>query len=270
MYPDVGQGAARRSILWQQFFRRGLTDVDRPFYSHLIRWENTAWSLRFLAPDFRSASDPAQLEVETERALPLGWRQWGALARAQLIEMHTFLSTYLLCCQGDRVAMGHSVEVRYPFLDPEVFDLCVRLPARLRLRGFRDKVTLRRLGSRFLPPEIWQRPKKPYRAPMTTVFFGQRAPDYVDEMLSDSALARFGLADRTAAAKMVTKARAQKGRMSGEREEMALVGLLTLQLLAHFYLEGFAGRAEEASRKLDDCEPSVLEDRSTSPARSGT
>ena len=54
------------------------------------------------------------------------------LARAQMIEIATFLSPYLLSCQGDRVAMGHGVEVRYPFLDPDVVDFCTRLPRRIR------------------------------------------------------------------------------------------------------------------------------------------
>jgi len=267
LYPDVGQSAAKNP-LWQQFFRRGLAEVDHPFYSHRIRWQNTAWGLRFLAPEVCDGVSPEQLEAETERALPAGWRRWTPLARAQMIEMHTFLSAYLLCCQGDRVAMGHSVEVRYPFLDPEVFEFCAHLPARLKLRGLRDKVSLRRLASRFLPPEIWNRPKKPYRAPMTQAFFGPDAPPYVAEMLSESALSRLGLVERKSAGLLIEKARRQAGRMVGEREEMALIGMLTLQLLGHFYLETFAGRVAEAVQRLGHVEPSVLEDQTSLRVRS--
>jgi asparagine synthase (glutamine-hydrolysing) len=267
LYPDVGQSAAKNS-LWQQFFRRGLTEVDHPFYSHRIRWQNTAWGLRFLAPEVCDGVSPEQLEAETERALPDGWRRWTPLARAQMIEMHTFLSAYLLCCQGDRVAMGHSVEVRYPFLDPVVFEFCAHLPARLKLRGLRDKVSLRRLASRFLPPEIWQRPKKPYRAPMTQAFFVPEAPKYVAEVLSESALSRLGLVERKPAGLLIEKARRQAGRMAGEREEMALIGMLTLQLLGHFYLETFAGRVDEAVQGLGHVEPSVLEDQTSLRVRS--
>jgi asparagine synthase (glutamine-hydrolysing) len=269
LYPDVGQQASKNP-LWQQFFRRGLTEVNHPFYSHRIRWENTAWGLRFLARDLRERAAPEQVEAETDGEMPSGWRQWSPLARAQALEMHTFLSSYLLCCQGDRVAMGHSVEVRYPFLDPDVFDFCARLPARLKLRGLHDKVVLRRLASRFLPPEIWQRPKKPYRAPMTPALFDTDAAPYVTDLLSDGSLSTFGLADVPTASRLVTKAKRQGGRMFGEREEMALVGLLTLQLLAQQYLKEFPSRARTAREALDGDRVCVLEDRVSSAARRRT
>jgi len=199
--------------------------------------------------------------AEVAGRLPDGWRHWPPLARAQAIEIHSFLTAYLLAYQGDRVAMGHGVEVRPPFLDPDVIDFCARLPGRFKLRGLCDKLILRRMASRFLPPEVWQRPKHPYRAPMTTVFFSGTDDDYVGELTSRSALGRFGLVDVPAAAQLVEKARARVGRMAGEREEMALVGLLTLQLLGHFFLEGLAGRVKDARRALDACTPNVHVDR---------
>ena len=48
--------------------------------------------------------------------------------------------------------------------------------------------------------------------------------------------------------------------MAGEREEMALVGTLTLQMLAHDYLDAFTGKAEEARRRLDAVPTHVLEE----------
>ena len=261
LYPDVGQPQRRNNRMWQQFFGRGLTETDHPFYSHRVRWQNTAWAMSFLAPELRDG--PAVnggADGELEALLPARWRRWQPLARAQMIEIATFLSPYLLCCQGDRVAMGHGVEVRYPFLDPEVVDFCMRLPGRMRLSGLMDKVALRRLASRRLPREIWQRPKKPYRAPMTQVFFGWRCDDYVDELLSDKALARLGLVDPRLTGKLVEKARRQGGKMSGEREEMALLGVLTLQLMGCFYLEHFAKRVAEARCTLDQHEPTVCHD----------
>jgi asparagine synthase (glutamine-hydrolysing) len=166
--------------------------------------------------------------------------------------------------------MSHGVEVRYPFLDPEFVDFCCRLPGRLKLRGLRDKMVLRVLASRHLPREIWDRPKQPYRAPTTVALFDGASGDYVDELLSAKCLERFGLVEAGAAGRLVEKARAKKGRMSGEREEMALVGIITLQLLGHQYLECFADRAAQCRAALAEIRPSVLEDRvghSLSPER---
>jgi len=269
LYPDVGLARQRQNRMWQQFFGRGLTELDDPFYSHRIRWENTSWALAVLSPQLRNGKNLAERNASLEGLMPAGWQSWRALARAQMVEIATFLSPYLLCYQGDRVAMAHGVEVRYPFLDPDVVDFCARLPGRFKLRGLVDKVVLRRLASRSLPADIWRRPKKPYRAPMTRPFFGERPPAYVDELLSPRALAETGVADCGAAGRLVEKARRQGGRMSGEREEMALVGLLTLQLWARLFFSGFGGRAAEARRRLDACAPQVLVDRSETAARAG-
>ncbi len=261
LYGDVGSARQRGTRMWQQFFGRGLTGADDPYYSHRIRWQNTAWATAVLSPDLRRLAEGPDGDRSLAGALPDGWLQRPALDRAQMIEIATFLSPYLLSCQGDRVAMGHGVEVRYPFLDPEVVEFCLGLPPRLRLRGLTDKAVLRRMGVRHLPVEIWNRPKKPYRAPMTQAFFAPGPADYVDELLSPGALAAWGLADPGPAGRLVDKARRQSGRMSGEREEMALVGLLTLQLLGRFFLQGFAGRVQEALRRLETSAPDVLCDR---------
>ncbi|HXJ55473.1 MAG TPA: asparagine synthase-related protein, partial [Verrucomicrobiae bacterium] len=73
----------------------------------------------------------------------------------------------------DRVAMAHSVEGRFPFLDYRVVEFCSRLPADLKLRGLTEKYLLKKLGERWLPQEIWRRRKRPYRAPIHRSFFNQ-------------------------------------------------------------------------------------------------
>jgi asparagine synthase (glutamine-hydrolysing) len=171
------------------------------------------------------------------------------------------MSAYLLTSQGDRVTMGHSVEARYPYLDPDVIDFCTALPGRFKLRGLLDKVILRNLASRELPPEVWQRPKQPYRAPIGRVLFSRGTPDYVRDLLSAGELQRYGLVDVGPATRLVERAFAQDGAMGGEREEMALVGLLTLQLLARHYLTDFAARVRVQLNRLGAREPAVRIDR---------
>lgn len=262
LHPEVAAAGARDSQLWQRFFGRGLTDTDHPFYSHLIRWRNTGWSTRVLSPDLRGSIDLDAMNRAAEKELPADWNALTPLARAQWIEIHSFLSSYLLSYQGDRVAMAHGVEVRYPFLDPGVVEFCSGLPTRLKMPALRDKVTLRRLASRSLPPEIWRRPKMPYRAPMTTALFGPDMPEYIRALVSPANIARLGLVDPTAAAHLVAKATRSDGRMSGEREEMALVGLLTLQLLGQAFFDGFRQRARDGRRRLEHAHLCVLEDHS--------
>ena len=274
LHPEVQAGGARSTDMWARFFGRDLTATDLPFYAHLVRWHNTAWTRRILHPDLRAgASDagPAVDDLGDDPALlgemPPGWTSWDPLARAQWVEIATFLSSYLLSSQGDRVAMAHGVEVRYPFLDPDVVDFCAALPPQHKLVGLHDKAALRRFASRTLPPEIWRRPKQPYRAPMTTALFGPDEPGYVTDLLSDASIDDLGLLDPRAARLLRDRARARGGALPGEREEMALVGALTLQVLGRGYLVEGTARAAAARARFDaGPPPHVLVDLIGDPA----
>jgi asparagine synthase (glutamine-hydrolysing) len=96
---------------------------------------------------------------------------------------------------------------------------------------------------------------------MSSVVFAESAPDYVDELLSARRLREDGVVEPRAAELLVAKARRRGGRLSGEREEMALIAILTTQLLAGAFLREFDGRAAQRAASLAGTGPSVLEDR---------
>ena len=223
--------SAVNSAYLQAFFKRDLANTASPFYSHSLRWANAARLQKFLAVP----TPPSQ------PTLPEAFESWSLLAQAQYLEMSTFLSPYLLSSQGDRMAMAHSVEGRYPFLDYRVVAFCNRLQANLKLSGLTEKWLLRRVAARHVPPAISQRRKRPYRAPIQRVFFGDGVPEYIQDLLSDSALRRSGLFQPTAVRQLVGKATAVRssGVALSEVEEMALVGVLSAQSLHHQFVENF-------------------------------
>src|SRR6185312_16021450 len=104
-----------------------------------------------------------------------GFAGWDPLERAAWLEVATLLEPYLLAAQGDRVAMAHGVEARYPFLDHRVFEHALRMPRERKLDGLRDKVALRDIAAKLLPKQIAERTKQPYRAPEVAPFFGEDA-----------------------------------------------------------------------------------------------
>jgi asparagine synthase (glutamine-hydrolysing) len=230
LYPDIPRLAENR-VFAAVFYRQGLQATASPYYSHQIRWGSGARLRRFLAEgmiaDAAGASFPAHL--------PSTFADWSDLAKAQYLEITTFLWPYLLSAQGDRVAMAHSVEGRYPFLDYRVVDFCNRLPADLKLRGLHDKWLLRQLGRRTLPAEIWQRRKQPYRAPIQRSFMNSsRDTDYVRELLAPAAVRKAGYFQSAPVERLVRKAMAL-GQLSAA-DEMALVGILSTQLVDHLFL----------------------------------
>ncbi|MGE5469624.1 MAG: asparagine synthase (glutamine-hydrolyzing) [Bacteroidota bacterium] len=254
----VGSEEAR-SPLWRNFFGQGLTRTDHPFYSHLIRWSNTAWTLRLLAPEVAACFSLEAMMADAEQAMPPGWREMDDLTRAQWIEIRSFMSPYLLSCQGDRVAMASGIEARYPFLDPDVVDFCLALPRRHKLMGLRDKLALRQLAAGRLPAAVSARRKQPFRAPIAPALFGPAAAGRFDDLLDEHALDGLGWINAPAVGRLLRRVRGQEGRVGGEREEMGLVGVLTLAMWARAFGPGLAERCDKARARLEQSPPHVFE-----------
>ncbi|MCL5999499.1 MAG: asparagine synthase (glutamine-hydrolyzing) [Chloroflexi bacterium] len=249
IYPDIANLGSLNNTFLNAFFKRGLADTGSPYYSHAIRWSNTARTQRFLA--HQRLEEDARLPL----TVPPGFHRWSSLGQAQYLESTVFLPQYLLSSQGDRMAMANSVEGRYPFLDYRVVEFCNRLPPDVKMPGLREKWLLKQIGRRLLPPEIWQRTKRPYRAPIHRSFYGQHTPDYVEELLSDSALRESGLFNPAAVAQLTHKA--TNGGGLSETDEMALVGVLSTQLVYQQFVKTFN------LAPYDTCSPAKVVDRVT-------
>jgi asparagine synthase (glutamine-hydrolysing) len=111
------------------------------------------------------------------------------------------------------------------------------LPASLKLHGLTEKYLLKKLGERYLPQEIWSRRKRPYRAPVHRSFFNQPGLDYARELLSASQLKGSGLFKTAAVSQLVKKV--EDGKPLGETDDMALVGIISTQLLHHQFVVEF-------------------------------
>jgi len=214
------------------FFGMGLSETDARDYSHAIRWRTTSRAKRFFSPGFLE-----RVGGTRGPAYPDGFDGWDPLHQAQYLEISIFLSQYLLSSQSDRMAMGHSVEGRFPFLDYRMVEFCNRLPPALKLQGLTEKFLLKEVSREWLPPEITDRPKQPFRAPIQRAFFGESAPDYMEELLSPAAVADTGYFNPRAVEHLVTKLK--QGHAHSETDDMALAGIISTQLLHRQFLSGF-------------------------------
>jgi asparagine synthase (glutamine-hydrolysing) len=148
------------------------------------------------------------------------------------------LAGHLLQAKGDRVAMHSSVEVRYPFLDEEVFDFTARLHPRWKLRGFRDKYLLRLLAERWIPKSIARRHKVIFRAPLDS-FHIDPEPPYVAELLSEDSIRRTGYFDLKEVAHWRRSFRELRdGSLPRLSIEMGLAAVVATQLWHHQFMGG--------------------------------
>ncbi len=236
LYPDIDFSRSSTAFL-AAFFRQDLTRVEAPDYSHAVRWRNNRRTRRFFADGLLDALAGHVAGGVHAIPCPPAFMSWGPLERAQYLESAIFLSQYLLSSQGDRVGMAHSIEGRFPFLDCRVVEFCSRLPAQLKLRGLTEKYLLKRAAREWLPPDIWQRPKRPYRAPIHRSFFNDATCEYVRELLSPEQLRATGWFKPAAVAQLVHKI--ERGLPIGETDDMALAGILSSQLIHRQFMADF-------------------------------
>ena len=233
----------------QAFFRIGLENPTQPFFSHLPRWESTSKLHMFFSTAAKFELQDHDVYADVKELLPKTFNEWEAFCRAQYLEGAFFLSGYLLSSQGDRVAMAHSVEGRYPFLDHRVVEFASTLPLQLKMKVLNEKYLLKQAFGDQIPPAIKNRSKQPYRAPEARSFFDQASgtfrESYSEELLSPEKIKGSGIFDPTAVSKLVGKMKA--GNLCGFRENSALVGILSTQLLIDQFITNFDGDPSDAA-----------------------
>jgi asparagine synthase (glutamine-hydrolysing) len=241
LYPYLPGLQAQSPKYLEAFFGAGVGPLDDPLFSHLPRLRTTAGAKAFFSGDLRSALAGYDALAELRESLPGEFARWHPLSQAQYLETAYLLPGYILSSQGDRVAMAHAVEGRFPFLDHRLVELGARIPPNLKLNGLREKHILRKSAEHLLPDGIANRTKQPYRAPDSQAFAGPDCPDYVARRLAAADLAAAGYFDPKPVERLVAKCRNQK--FIGFRDNMAFVGILSTQLWHREFVAAGAGSA---------------------------
>ena len=234
LYPYLENVQRQPEAYLRSFFRVGDNDLASPFFSHLLRWDLTSKIKLFYSNSTKKQLADQDPLAEMEQLLPEQYSAWPDFCQAQYLEMAHLLPGYILSAQGDRMAMAHSVEGRYPFLDHRLSSFAAKLHPSLKMRVLREKYLLKVAAKSLIPDSILKRTKQPYRAPDGVSFFGSERLDYVDELLSPESVKKCGVFEPGPVSKLVAKFRS--GRKLTTRDDMAVVGILSTQLLAHSFL----------------------------------
>lgn len=236
LYPYLPGLKQQSSDYLAAFFGAGADALDDPLFSHRPRFRSTAATKMFFSDDLRASLGDYDATADLASHLPERFRRWHPLHQAQYLETRFLLPGYILSSQGDRMAMAHGVEGRFPFLDHRLVEFASRVPVSMTLKGLVEKHILRRAAEDLLPPSIGQRTKQPYRAPDSQSFAGHAAP-YVGELLSSSALGGTGLFNPHSVGRLASKCTQQGA--SGFRDNAAFIGILSTQL----WHQQFVGRS---------------------------
>ena len=235
LYPDIPHLRNANPNILKMFFGYKLDDLNNPFYSHLLRWNNANHIKKNFSSPLKAVLESYSPLDELAGKLPAGFDKWDPLAKAQWLETTIFMSGYLLSSQGDRMGMANSIEGRYPFLDYRVIEFCAGLPARLKLNGLNEKFLLKKLMKDRIPESIIKRPKQPYRAPISSVFLSKDAPEYVKYMLSDTYTRNTGIFDHDSITVMLS--RIEKTGVASEVDNMTLTAIISTHLLYYQFIE---------------------------------
>ena len=246
LYPYIPQLTQNPGVL-KLFFGYKLTETDSPFYSHLLRWQNTSRLTAFFSESMNRELKDYDPVAELESLLPESFSRWSGLAKAQWLEINIFMSEYLLSSQGDRMAMANSVEGRYPFLDHRIIEFAAQLPPDLKLHGLTEKFILKKMMKGRLPDTIVNRPKQAYRAPITSTFVKNK-PHYFNNILSEERLRESGIFDPDTTARLLKKL--EEASSSSEMDNMALTGIISTQLLDDLFIRN---RKELTAQMPENC-----------------
>ncbi len=235
LYPYLENMQAQGDAYLRAFFHARPEDLQDPFFSHACRWDLTSRLKLFFSEEMKAALAGRDVYAEMEAQLPAAYRGWNWMARAQYLEAMHLLPGYILSSQGDRVAMAHSVEARFPFLDHRVVEFASALPPTLKMRALNEKFLLKHCSEGLVPAVTRRRFKQPYRAPEAASFAGM---DYADELLRPERIRRDGVFQPDAVQRLVCKAR--RGQPLGVKDSMALTGILSTQLVMERFISDFS------------------------------
>lgn len=104
-----------------------------------------------------------------------------SLTRKIYLDLNLWLPGDILL-KADKMSMAHSLELRVPFLDKQVFEFASTVPSSLKLKNKQTKYILRKAARASIPEEWAKRPKKGFPVPIAVWLKDKKYYDKVKEV----------------------------------------------------------------------------------------
>ncbi|KAB3531131.1 asparagine synthase (glutamine-hydrolyzing) [Alkaliphilus serpentinus] len=112
------------------------------------------------------------------------------ITKMQFLDLHMWLTGDILL-KADKMSMAHSLELRVPYLDKEVWRVASQLPLEYRINKETTKVALRKAALRKIPKEVANRPKLGFPVPIRVWLKEEKYYKVVGDAFASSAAAKF-------------------------------------------------------------------------------
>jgi len=143
--------------------------------------------------------------------------------RALNLDMHAFLPSHNLL-YGDKTMMAHSIEMRVPLLDNDLFDFVATIPPHLKVGLRQQKYILKKTLEGLLPHEALYRKKSAFGVPIR-FWLTHYLKQMVHDLLSEANINQLGYFDPATVRRLI------KANETGARDAGPLVfSLLTFAL----------------------------------------
>ncbi|KPV41981.1 asparagine synthase (glutamine-hydrolyzing) [Alicyclobacillus ferrooxydans] len=145
----------------KSFLLRGTTPLERRFLGNIHVFHEDVKHTLFESGAFLREPNP------TYRITDPIYRQnhhVDEITRMQIIDLNTWLPGDILL-KADKMTMAHSLELRVPFLDTDLFELASTVPTEYRVFEKQGKYVLRQAAAQWLPKEVRERPKLGFPVP---------------------------------------------------------------------------------------------------------
>lgn len=143
----------------RSFLERGTTELHRRFLGNafIMSEREKEALLRTYQMGYES--------IDSIKPLYDQIKYYDDVTKMQYIDLHTWLRGDILV-KADRMTMAHSLELRVPFLDKEVFDIASQIKTEYKITHHTTKYILRDAMKEIVPEQIFMRKKLGFPVPI--------------------------------------------------------------------------------------------------------
>ena len=167
----------------KSLLHRGSLTLEERYYGNARSFSDE--QLRAVLPGF----DPAWTHTDVTAPVYAESVGWDPVARMQHLDLFTWLRGDILV-KADKMTMANSLELRVPFLDPEVFAVASRLPFDQKITRTTTKYALRRALEPIVPAHVLGRAKLGFPVPIRHWLRAGELMDWAYGMIDTSAADR--------------------------------------------------------------------------------